>query len=139
MYEVDTPHPQDGRTLLHSAVKGIPSPLYEYLVNECGATVDARDSKGRTPLLYAAANGSPRAIARLIALGADEKAVDNEGCGGALIAAQSGQIRTVQNVQNVLHIAPNRHCSSSGCSYFVGAVALPRRNSFSSRKRRAYW
>jgi|AntAceMinimDraft_5_1070358.scaffolds.fasta_scaffold45471_1 ankyrin repeat protein len=94
-YEVDAPHPIDGRTLLHSAVKGIPSPLYEYLVNDCSANVDARDNKGRTPLLYAAANGSPRAITRLLALGADEKAVDNEGCGAVLIAAQAGQIRTV--------------------------------------------
>ena len=94
-YDANAQHPHDGRTLLHSSVTGVPSPLYEYLLNDCGANVDARDHKGRTPLLYAAANGSPRAITRLIALGADERAVDNEGCGAVLIAAQSGHIRTV--------------------------------------------
>ena len=91
----DEPHPKDGRTLLHTAIQGIPSTMVPFLLNECYASVDARDSQGRTPLLYACALGSPRMVIRLIAYGADLHTVDNEGCGAILIAAQAGHVNAV--------------------------------------------
>ena len=91
----DQPHPLDGRQLIHSAVMGIPSQMVEYLVLEHGADVESQDDRGRTPLLLAAANGSPRLITRLVALGADEFSVDSEGCGALLLAAQAGHVRLV--------------------------------------------
>jgi ankyrin repeat protein len=94
-YAIDTPHYCDGRTLLHSAVQSLPSSIIEFLVKNMGASVDARDKQGRTPLMHAAANGFVRNIVRLIALGADMHVVDNEGLGAISMAAQFGCVKTV--------------------------------------------
>jgi len=96
----DEPHPKDGRTLLHSAVQGNPSTMAEFLILECGATVDARDFEGRTPLLYAAALGATRMVTKLMAYGADVQAVDLQGRGALYMAAQAGQLSTVVWLHN---------------------------------------
>lgn len=92
---IDFPHPYDGRRLLHSAVQGRPSDMIEYLVAIRRAQVDSRDNRGQTPLLMAAASGSPRNITRLIALGANEKAEDIDGFNAVSVAARYGHVKTV--------------------------------------------
>jgi hypothetical protein len=51
----------------------------KYLVEECGADVNARDHEGGTPLHNAAARGDVEMILYLVSKGADVKAVNREG------------------------------------------------------------
>ena len=46
---------------------------------DVGADVAARDDDGRTPLFYAAGNGTPPIVAALLAAGADLKARADNG------------------------------------------------------------
>jgi ankyrin repeat protein len=54
-------------------------PAVKYLVEECGADVNARDHEGGTPLHNAAARGDVEMILYLVSKGADVKAVNREG------------------------------------------------------------
>ena len=54
-------------------------PAVQYLVEECGADVNARDHEGGTPLHNAAARGDVEMILYLVSKGADVKAVNREG------------------------------------------------------------
>jgi ankyrin repeat protein len=95
-FDINAPHPTDGRTLLHSAAMGVPSKMIEFLVQKPWfAFVDSRDNRGRTPLLYAAMHGSTRVVTKLIAFGADEHAVDEDGVGSLMHAAQGGHVAAV--------------------------------------------
>ena len=58
----------------------LPAKTLEFLVKRFKADLNSRDARGRTPLLWAAAIGAIRSITRLISLGADEHAADDEGC-----------------------------------------------------------
>jgi len=99
--QVDRPHPKDGRTLLHSAAQGLPSGMVEFLtMPPYHANLEAKDFRGRTPLLHACSLGQSRIATRLIALGADEHTEDDEGMGAGVVAAQAGHISMVLWLHN---------------------------------------
>jgi ankyrin repeat protein len=57
----------------YDAIRADDGPAVEMLL-KAGGNVNARDSRGNTPLMYAAAVGSPQMMRRLIAAGADVNA-----------------------------------------------------------------
>ncbi len=54
-------------------------PAVRFLVEECGADVNARDANGFTPLHHAASRGDNELIEYLLEKGADVKAVSRNG------------------------------------------------------------
>jgi len=54
-------------------------PAVSFLVEQCGADVNARDANGYTPLHHAASRGDNRLVAYLIEKGADVRAVSRAG------------------------------------------------------------
>ena len=60
----------------------------KFLVEETFSDIEARDSKGYTPLLYAASHGSLEILKYLIQAGADPTVTDNQGKNILLHAAQ---------------------------------------------------
>eukprot|EP00928_Gymnodinium_smaydae_P004646 TRINITY_DN1157_c0_g1_i6.p1 TRINITY_DN1157_c0_g1~~TRINITY_DN1157_c0_g1_i6.p1 ORF type:complete len:1168 (-),score=191.44 TRINITY_DN1157_c0_g1_i6:1899-5402(-) len=65
-------------SLLHVAASKNYTVCIQYLVNE-GANVNARDSRGKTPLHQAVQDNSPDAAWKLISLGADVRIIDKAG------------------------------------------------------------
>jgi len=63
-FKVNTPD-KDGMTLLHHAAQGNQADLVELLRERYAARVDAKDSKGRTPLDVAQEAGANEAAQRL--------------------------------------------------------------------------
>ncbi|MBM3227232.1 MAG: hypothetical protein FJZ47_25985, partial [Candidatus Tectomicrobia bacterium] len=63
-----------------------------------GADVQARDSNGRTALMYAAENGDPTTVQALLTHGADVNARDAQGWTALMYAAENGDLTTVQTL-----------------------------------------
>lgn len=68
-----------GQTILHEATEWDRPENARILVVEGGATVDAKDSEGRTPLHLAAAYGRVKMVPLLLDLGADPNAKNRRG------------------------------------------------------------
>ena len=64
---------------VHRFVEGAWLPVVQYLVEEHGADVNARDFAGETPLHNAAARGDNGLIEYLVSKGADVMAIDRKG------------------------------------------------------------
>ncbi len=64
---------------VHRFVEGNWLPVVQYLVEEHGADVNARDFAGETPLHNAAARGDNELIKYLVSKGADVMAIDRKG------------------------------------------------------------
>ena len=70
--------PADGETILHRIVSIAERAMIDAAM-ECGAKIEARDARGRTPLLTAASQPSVENFVRLASLGADLGARDTAG------------------------------------------------------------
>lgn len=93
---IDTRHPSDGRSVIHSCVLSFAQintgNVLRYMVKTLGAQIDARDGNGCTPLHAAAGLGHTRSIRTLIALGADSQALDQSGMNALTISASRGHL-----------------------------------------------
>lgn len=67
------------RNLLHLAAEGGDVSTIQYLINDIKIGVASKDSKGRTPLQWAARGGHIEAVDTLLGYGADPQARDHEG------------------------------------------------------------
>ncbi|GET85552.1 hypothetical protein, conserved [Leishmania tarentolae] len=92
----------EGHTLMHwAAYRNSPS-MCHYLLDHWGYDVDAQDSHGRTPLIWAAREGFAETIELLLSRGADRRIVDNDG----RTALQHARIRNHPEAVEVLESYP---------------------------------
>jgi ankyrin repeat protein len=94
--DVNAKCPRNGESLLHLAARAGRRRLCEELLCVHGAENQARDSRGRTPLLSCAEHGSEVVAATLVAHGADVNAQDASGATALSIAARLGHVRLVR-------------------------------------------
>ena len=69
---------RSGMTALHGAAAQCKTEVIKFLL-EKGSDINARDDKGRTPLMHGAGNGGKTHVQALLDAGADIAAVDNDG------------------------------------------------------------
>jgi Ankyrin repeats (3 copies)/Ankyrin repeat len=78
-----------GKTALHLCAERGNARIIQFLL-QCGAEVDALDSRGRTALHYAARNSDAEIVVKLLESGADTEIIDCEGLSPLHAAADVG-------------------------------------------------
>jgi ankyrin repeat protein len=92
-------------TALHSAVSRLQSDVVRILL-EAGASPNARQSAGWTPLHAAAMNGDLASVELLLEAGADPAATNDEGRSVSDLANESGSDATSERIRAALQAAP---------------------------------
>ena len=87
-------------------------PAVKFLVEECGADVNAVDHEGNTPLHNAAARGDVTLIRYLVEKGADPTAVNREGQTTADMA--NGPVQRIQPFPEALDLLVSLGARNSG-------------------------
>ncbi|MCF7974295.1 MAG: ankyrin repeat domain-containing protein, partial [Phycisphaerae bacterium] len=114
---------QEISTIHEAAALGNARSLLAFLQE--GVSANAKDTKGRTPLMAASESGMSRVISLLLERGAEIDAVDNEGNTALHIGASNGQIRVVTDllekgantsIKNAKGFTPKELVSQSGNS-----------------------
>ncbi len=80
---------KDGMTLLHSAASGGQLPVMEFLVSN-GVSVSAKDSRGGTAMLEAAAAGHVKAAQWLLDRGVEGGVLGKDSRGDAMVHLAAG-------------------------------------------------
>lgn len=78
------------------------SELVTYFIKECGMSVDGKNSKSDTPLLWAANDNRPSTVVTLINLGADVNAQNDKGSSALHWACRNGHTEVVKVHQSLL-------------------------------------
>jgi len=105
------------QALEHAAASGQSSDL-QAMLQETTATVNCRDSRGWTPLHYAAFNGQAVAIQLLVKNGALVEAKDNDGATPLHVAASSGTPDAIDAfLQSGSHIEAVDHHGNTPLQY----------------------
>jgi ankyrin repeat protein len=80
-------------------------PAVKYLVEECGADVNARDHEGNTALHHAAARGDNEMVLYLVSKGADVKAVNRAG--ETTVDMANGPVQRIQPFPETIALLEN--------------------------------
>ncbi|XP_018653974.1 putative ank repeat-containing [Schistosoma mansoni] len=108
MKEIVNEYDDQGATALHYSVQVNAEQideLFELLINIGGANLNAPDTHGRTPIIWAATVGSTHAVEVLLKLGANLNHKDSHGLAALHCAASRGNLQTVQTILNWITIA----------------------------------
>ncbi|RTG88144.1 uncharacterized protein DC041_0010782 [Schistosoma bovis] len=106
--EIVNEYDDQGATALHYSVQVNAEQideLFELLINIGGANLNAPDTHGRTPIIWAATVGSAHAVEVLLKLGANLSHKDSHGLTALHCAASRGNLQTVQTILNWITIA----------------------------------
>ncbi|XP_026477822.1 26S proteasome non-ATPase regulatory subunit 10-like [Ctenocephalides felis] len=87
-----------GAPLAQGAVPGHALRILKELLNAKGTSVHVVDHEGRSPLLWAAAAGSPEAVIALIKAGAHVEAADRDGLTALHCAASRGNTGCIETL-----------------------------------------
>ncbi|CAH8590726.1 unnamed protein product [Schistosoma turkestanicum] len=79
--------------------------LFELLINIGGSNLNAPDTHGRTPIIWAATVGSTHAVELLLKLGANLNHKDSHGLTALHCAASRGNLQTVQTILDWISVA----------------------------------
>ena len=92
----------DQESLLHTAARAKKDDwkMVDFLVNECGLSVNGRDKYGETPLMNAAEQGNYDMAKKLIGLGADVHTGNHNGRSALSFAAEKEQDKLVELLLN---------------------------------------
>ncbi|KAH8863376.1 Ankyrin repeat domain-containing protein 50 [Schistosoma japonicum] len=108
MKDIINEYDDQGATALHYSVQVNPEQideLFELLINIGEANLNAPDTHGRTPLIWAATVGSTHAVEVLLKLGANLNHKDSHGLTALHCAASRGNVQTIQIILNWISIA----------------------------------
>lgn len=100
--------------LLHAAVVGGSPEVVDFVLQQCPAMVDQRNSQGATPLHFAVKHGYADIVRLLLSSGASPTAVTSAGLTVAHVAASMGHVEILQLVLPAAPQLARAACESNG-------------------------
>uniref|UniRef100_A0A383WGM4 Uncharacterized protein n=1 Tax=Tetradesmus obliquus TaxID=3088 RepID=A0A383WGM4_TETOB len=104
---------RDKHSAVFAAVRQGQADMVRYLVQQ-GASLEARDERGRTPLAWVAAAGAGSMVRLLVGLGADLLAADSAGMVPRQLAHATDQRSTAELLTQLARDKLLLHCSDDG-------------------------